>query len=155
VTFIGKIIKKPIDLNSTTKELSISATKKGGGALVLFMGFVKGVVNNAEVTNLVYEAYEPYASKKLNEIAKDYSKMEGVLDVIILHRIGNLKPGEPTIYIFVTAVNRKLAFKVASEALERVKHEVPIFKLEKRSNGEYWVMGDGKRVKREKSTSSK
>jgi len=148
MTFLGKITREPLDLNTITKKLCSSATKKGGGALVMFMGFVKGVVDNVQVTNLIYEAHEHYALKKLDEIAKSYSKVEGVIDVVIFHRVGNLKPGEPTIYIFVTAVNRRIAFKVASEVLERVKHEVPIFKLEKRSNGEYWVLGDGKRVKR-------
>ena len=51
-------------------------------------------------------------------------------------------------YVFVAANNRVRAFEVLREVVERVKHEVPIFKLEIRSDGEFWVLGDGKRVKR-------
>jgi molybdopterin synthase catalytic subunit len=50
----------------------------------------------------------------------------------------------------VSAVNREVAFRVAREALERVKHEVPIFKLERRDDGDYWVVGDGRRIPKEK-----
>jgi len=45
--------------------------------------------------------------------------------------VGSLRPGDATLYVFVSAVNREVAFRVAREALERVKHEVPIFKLER------------------------
>ena len=149
--FYGELIRKPLEIDKIVRELTLTATNKGGGALVMFLGFVKGVVDGTEVKELVYEAHEVYASKKLKEIAESYKHTKGVIDVIIYHRIGNLKPGEPTVYIFVTATNRRIAFNVASEVLERVKREVPIFKLERRSNGEYWIIGNGKRVKRESS----
>lgn len=149
--FHGELIRKPLEIDRIVRELTSTATSKGGGALVMFLGFVKGVVDDVEVKELVYEAHEIYASKKLKEIAESYKNTKGVIDVIIYHRVGSLKPGEPTIYILVTATNRRIAFNVASEILERVKHEVPIFKLERRGNGEYWIISNGKRVRRESS----
>ncbi|MEM4691399.1 MAG: molybdenum cofactor biosynthesis protein MoaE, partial [Desulfurococcaceae archaeon] len=61
---------------------------------------------------------------------------------------GNLKPGEPTVYMAVASISRKEALETASRVRERIKKEVPIFKLEKRVDGEYWVIGDGIRVSR-------
>ena len=142
------IISDPIDVNRELEEIAKETSLKGGGAIVLFMGYVKGLVNDNYVYELDYEAYEPHASRILNEIATQAEREEGVLEVRVYHRIGNLKPGEPTIYVIVAAKTRHVAFEVARRVLEEVKHKVPIFKLEKRSDGEYWVIGDGRRVKK-------
>ncbi|ABL87827.1 molybdopterin synthase subunit MoaD / molybdopterin synthase subunit MoaE [Pyrobaculum islandicum DSM 4184] len=144
----GKIIQGSLDLNREVADIIGKTALQGGGGVVIFVGYVKGKVNGAWVNTLEYEAYEPYASFKIDEIEKWAREQEGVLDVRIYHVVGSLKPGDTTIYVFVSAINRDIAFKVAREALERVKHEVPIFKLERRDDGEFWVLGDGKRVPR-------
>ncbi|AEM38117.1 molybdopterin biosynthesis MoaE protein [Pyrolobus fumarii 1A] len=143
------LIEQELDLNEVVSRLAREASKKGSGALVVFVGFVKGVVDGNEVHELVYEAYEPLASRTLREIAEKHSKREGVTDVIVYHRVGRLKPGDTTIYILVAARDRKTAFETARSILEEVKHQAPIFKLERRADGDYWVMGDGVRVRRE------
>jgi len=141
----ARIATEAVDVNSIISKLTESS-REGCGALVMFMGFVKGVVEGNEVRSLTYEAYESLAVKVMNDIANDLLKTFKVRDLIIIHRVGKLKPGDPTIYIFVTAPEREEAFKAAQLALERVKHEVPIFKLEERSDGSYWVVGDRRRI---------
>lgn len=141
----GGIIEGELDLNEEVKKL---VEETGPGAIVAFIGFVKGMMNGKRVIELEYEAYEPFATEKIEEIEKS---IRGVGKVKIYHRVGRLKPGEPTVYIFVSAPGRREAFEGAREALERVKHEVPIFKLERREDGEYWVIGDGRRERRLKA----
>ncbi len=147
--FEGKIVREEIDVDKVVKNIIANTYSEGAGALVVFIGYVKGVVEGHTVNELDYQAYEPYATKKLQEIVSE-EKEEGVLSIVVYHRVGDLKPGEPTIYVFVSALDRKKAFEKARRILERVKHEVPIFKLEKRNDGEYWVLGDRNRVRREK-----
>jgi molybdopterin synthase catalytic subunit len=144
------IISDTINVDELVNEL-LEKTRGYGGAIVSFIGFVKGIVDNHHVRLLEYTAYEPYASNKLREIVEEEVEKHDLLGAIVYHRIGSLKPGEPTIYIFVSADTRGKAFKGASEILERVKHEVPIFKLEVRDDGEYWVIGDGRRIARRKT----
>ncbi|RLG77113.1 MAG: molybdenum cofactor biosynthesis protein MoaE [Thermoprotei archaeon] len=151
----GKVIKDLVDVNAIIREMAESTSMKGGGALAIFVGYVKGVIDGNEVHELEYSAYEPYASRKLQEIAEEECRDDGVLDVRIYHRVGSLRAGEPTIYIFVSAVGRAKAFDKARKVLERIKHEVPIFKLEKRADGEYWVIGDGVRMRRPLSQKGK
>ncbi len=143
------IVSEKLDLNRLVEDIIRETTNLGGGALVLFIGYVKGKIGDSIVSELNYEAYEDYALTKMYEIIQEEKKERDVLDIRIFHRVGTLKPGDITIYVAVSALNRKIAFEVASKVLERVKHEVPIFKLEKRSDGEYWVFGDGKRVPRD------
>lgn len=145
----AKIIQEELDVGEVLKDLA-KYSENGMGAVVSFIGYVKGLVGDKKVYSLEYSSYEPYATKILENIASEEVKEEDVYDIRIYHRIGDLKPGDITLYIFVAAKDRKKAFKVCEKVLERVKHEPYIFKLEKREDGEYWVFRDGERFKREK-----
>jgi len=144
----GGVVQSPIDINKEVMDIIEKTAPLGGGGVVIFVGYVKGKVDNANVKVLEYEAYEPYATLKIREIEEWAKKQAGVLEVRIYHSVGSLRPGDTTLYVFVSAVNREVAFRVARETLERVKHEVPIFKLERRDDGDYWVVGDGRRIPR-------
>ncbi len=141
----GKIIRDRLDVDKVVEDV-IRGTHDLCGALAIFIGYVKGVVGGRKVFALEYEALEPHASKKLQEIAERYCK-ESVHDVRIYHRVGSLRPGEPALYIFVSAVDRASSIETLRCALEDVKREVPVFKLERREDGDYWIVGD-KRIRR-------
>jgi len=142
------IITERLDIEEEIREIIDETSREGGGALTMFIGYVKGVVNGQRVYELEYSVYEPYTSKTLENIAREVADKYNLLAVSIYHRVGCLKPGEPTLYIIVSSRDRESSFNACREILERVKKEPPIFKLEKREDGEYWVIGDGERVKR-------
>lgn len=123
-------------------------TQEGVGAIAVFVGIVKDVVDGRRVYELSYEAYTPYALKLLERIALEELAKHGVSSVQIHHRIGSTKPRQKTIVIAVAAKGRKEALEALTAILERVKKEAPIYKLEKREDGDFWVVGDGKRVPR-------
>lgn len=138
-----------LDLNSLISIMS--RLDERCGAITLFIGLVKGLVEgDKRVQELEYTVVKDVALKIMEKIAREEAEKYKLSHVIIWHRVGLLKPGEVTIVIAVLAENRKSSFAAAEEILERVKNEVPIFKLEKRSDGEYWVIGSELRVKREK-----
>ncbi len=145
------LIEGAINVNEVLESLARESAGEGCGAAVVFMGFVKGVVGGRRVKALRYEAHEAYALSKLREIGEDAVRRFGVRDVIILHRVGEALPGEPTVYVVVTAEGRREAFEAAIHVLERVKHEAPIYKLEVREDGEYWVIGERRRMRRASS----
>ncbi len=144
----ARILDSKPSLEEVVKSIEEKCSAQGYGSLVVYVGYVKGVVDGHKVYELQYEAYMPYAERVLRMIAEEYARMEGVCDVAIIHRVGALKPGEEALYIVVSAEPRSKAFRVAEEILERVKREPPIFKLERRSDGDYWVLGDGRRIPR-------
>lgn len=143
----GRIIEGDIDLNKVVEDLARYA-HDGMGAIVIFIGFVKGDIDGKRVSRLEYSVYEPYTSKKLDDIAKEEME-DGIYDIKIFHKYGNLSVGDKTLYIIIGAKGRKKGFEKSIKVLERVKFESPIFKLEHREDGEYWVFGDGTRLKRE------
>ncbi|RLE88701.1 MAG: MoaD family protein [Thermoprotei archaeon] len=117
------------------------------GAVAVFLGVVKGIVEGARVLELRYEVYEPYAETHLQKIAEEVGRRYGLSVVMIRHCKGAKRPGEPVLAVVVAARSRDEAFKGLIEAVERVKTEPPIFKLEVRDDGEYWVVGE-RRVRR-------
>ncbi|MBP1450234.1 MAG: MoaD family protein, partial [Thermoproteus sp.] len=129
---MAKLVQTPLDINKEVEDIIAKTAPAGAGGVVIFLGYVKGRVGEAQVVELDYEAYEPYATEKIEEIERWAKSIDGVLDVRVYHRIGNLRPGDHTIYVMVAGVNRDVSFRAAREVLERVKHEVPIFKLERR-----------------------
>jgi len=139
---------EPVSIDREAAKLAAEASRGGAGSLVVFMGFVKGVVDGRRVVFLEYEAVEDLAVAKMREIAEWAARQGMVYAVEIIHRVGRLAPGEPTIYVMVVAEPRHLAFRLASDVLDRVKREVPVYKLEGREDGEYWILGEHERLPR-------
>lgn len=148
MSFGAGVVRERLDLSRVLESLMAENSDRGGGAIACFVGFVKGRVDGKRVQELEYSAYEPHASKKLSEIAREELERRGLLSVHIYHRVGKLRPGEPTLYVIVVGRSRREALRALEEIVERVKREPPIFKLERREDGEYWIVGE-ERVRRE------
>lgn len=136
-----------VSADSMIRDALAKLGGEGIGAIAIFVGVVKDVVDGYRVKELVYDSYEPYATRALERIAMEESLKEGVKAVEIMHRVGVAKPGEKTLFILVASKNRKEAIETLTRVLERVKHEVPIFKLERREDGDYYIIGDDKRIR--------
>jgi len=126
-------------LNDLSKEIDL----RNVGAIVTFIGRVREKARKSgTVQRLLYECAEEAAIRELNEIRRLMLDKYEIKDILIYHFIGELEPGEHTIYIIVASSHREPAFKAAEEALELVKTRVPIWKKEITNEGEYWVSGD-------------
>ncbi|HDD25815.1 MAG TPA: MoaD family protein [Acidilobales archaeon] len=152
-----RIISKDdvIDLNAVVNELRSNPSLRDCGSIAIYIGIVKGLVNGKAVHELEYIIHEDYTYKKLKEIINDIKgRYKGIKVVKIYHRKGRLKPGEEALYTFITGVRRKDVFQTLSEIINRIKLESGIWKIERREDGEYWVIGDGERIPRKPHSSS-
>jgi len=109
------------------------------GAIVTFLGVVRGFSRGRNVFELEYEVYHEMALKTLEEIRREAIERFNVKDVFIIHRFGRLKVGERIVLIVVGASHRKEAFEACSFCIDEIKRKVPIWKKEKTDVGEYWV----------------
>lgn len=114
------------------------------GAEVVFLGRVRDHNDSTrpsapgsalEVTGITYQAYEEMAERRLAAICAELSR--DCVEVEILHRLGRLAVGEASIAIAARAPHRAEAFAACAEALERVKREAPIWKLEHYADGSF------------------
>lgn len=104
-----------------------SVQRDDAGAVVLFLGTVR---SDPGVSALEYEVYRPMALKQMAEIAELTKKKFGVLEVSIVHRLGRVAVGKPSVAIAVSAAHREEAFAACEWAMTEVKRIVPIWKTE-------------------------
>ncbi len=104
-----------------------SVQRHDAGAVVLFLGTVR---EDPGVRALDYEVYRPMARKKMEEIAELARKNFGALEVSIVHRLGRIPVGRPSVAIAVAAAHRAEAFAACRWAMDEVKRIVPIWKTE-------------------------
>ena len=110
------------------------------GAVSTFVGTTRiDGSGETSVEYLEYEAYRPMAEQKLEEIGAGIQERWEVREVSIVHRIGRVDPGEPSVVIAVAAPRRGPAFEASRYAIERIKEIVPIWKREVWSDGYVWV----------------
>jgi molybdopterin synthase catalytic subunit len=138
VSKMGMITKAKIDLGTLLADASDPKT----GGTVLFIGTVRDNSEAGPVDRIVYEAYVPMAERRMKEI---YDEVSGGLTagrVSMKHRMGDLKVGEVSVAVAVSAPHRAEAFDACRRAIERIKHDVPIWKKERLADGsERWVEG--------------
>lgn len=114
-------------MESIKKNKDFSET----GAIGLFIGIVRGESNEGqEVQKLTLEAYEEKANEVLEKICDDLNQKPGIVDVQIHHLLGDFEVGDDLVYVSVAGSHRPEVFSVLREAVERYKHEAPVFKKE-------------------------
>jgi molybdopterin synthase catalytic subunit len=106
------------------------------GAIVLFSGTVRESHRGRAVERITYSAYRAMAETRLREIARRLERRHPGSRVAIVHRVGTIPVGEPSVLIAVASPHREAAYAASREALERLKTEVPIWKREHYADGE-------------------
>lgn len=105
------------------------------GGIGIFIGTVRNHHEGKAVQALKYTAYAPVAEKMIRQIEQDIQAQYGVSYVRVVHRIGALDIGDTAIIAMAYAPHRREAFAACEEAVERVKHEVPVWKEEFYTDG--------------------
>ena len=112
------------------------------GATCLFVGTVRDHGTEGAVTAITYEAWDELATARLHEIADEVFAGWPVRRVALVHRHGDLAVGEASVAVAVSSAHRAEAFEAARHAIERLKHDVPIWKKETLASGDgRWVQG--------------
>ena len=106
------------------------------GALVVFVGTVRDRQQGRPVSEISYSAYRPLAETVLARIERELEAEHPGLRLRIVHRLGTVAAGEPSVAILAAAPHRAAAYAASRRALERLKAEAPIWKRERYTDGE-------------------
>ncbi len=116
---------------------AVSAPDVGG--IDLFLGAVRDHNDGRAVTRLEYHAYVSMAEKEMQRIAEEISRELPGVRLAALHRVGSLAVGDLAVVCAAGAVHRGEAFAACRALIDRIKHQVPIWKREHGPDGPYWV----------------
>ena len=120
-------------------EVAARLADPANGAVVTFIGVVRGVTEGRETLYLEYEAYPEMAEKVLQQIAGEIrARWTDIREVAIVHRVGRLEIGETAVVIALSASHRAQTFDALRYAIDRIKDIAPIWKKEFWADGAEW-----------------
>jgi len=91
------------------------------------------------VRSLEYEAHPVMTLRILEAIASERSGRFGVERLAIVHRIGEVPLGQPSVAVVTCAPHRDAAFDAARYAIDQTKARAPIWKAEHFRDGKIWI----------------
>lgn len=108
------------------------------GAMVAFTGLVRSSPK-APIISLTLEHYPPLAQAQLERFAQKAIVRFDLLALSLIHRFGEMKPGEPIVQVMALSSHRRAAFAGAQFVMDFLKTDAPFWKKELRETGQSWV----------------
>ncbi|MES2605059.1 MAG: molybdopterin synthase catalytic subunit MoaE [Pseudomonadota bacterium] len=109
------------------------------GAVVTFSGLVRDQQDGNEIKALFLEHYPGMTEKSLRDIAEQAGQRWPLLGVTIIHRIGELAPGDQIVFVGVTSAHRGAAFAACEFMMDYLKTRAPFWKKCLQEGNEHWV----------------
>jgi len=131
-----RVQTEPFDPGRETNLfLEVSA---GAGAAVMFTGLVRSDPRDP-VSTLTLECYPELAMNQIGAVEAKAIARFGLIRASIIHRYGELQPGEPIVQVMTLAPHRRPAFEGAEFLMDYLKTDAPFWKREATSAGDRWV----------------
>ncbi len=109
------------------------------GATAVFVGSMRDFNEGDEVSGMFLEHYPGMTEKYLEKISATARTRWELEDSLIVHRVGELSPGDPIVLVAVWSAHRKAAFEACRWLMEELKAKAPFWKKEQLAKGSRWV----------------
>ena len=109
------------------------------GATAVFVGTMRDFNQGDAVQRLFLEHYPGMTESHLEKIAAEAAQRWDLIDTLIVHRVGELQPGDPIVLVAVWSAHRKDAFEASRYLMEELKSRAPLWKKEQLAGGSRWV----------------
>lgn len=128
-----RIQRGDFDIGAETNALKDDA---GTGAIVTFTGVVRGGGN---LSSLALEHYPGMTEREIARHVDEAKARWPILGLTVIHRIGELPPGDNIVLVAVAAAHRQPAFEAAEFLMDYLKTRAPFWKREERGGQSDWV----------------
>jgi molybdopterin synthase catalytic subunit len=110
------------------------------GAVVTFTGLVRDVNQGEQISALTLEHYPAMTEKALLDIVEQAKVRWSIIDVSVIHRVGELKLLDQIVFVGVSSLHRGDAFAACEFIIDFLKTQAPFWKKETNSESKsYWV----------------
>lgn len=117
---------------------AFQAGKTDMGAVVTFSGLVRDLPE-APLRHMLIEHYPGMTERALTKIAEDACARWSLGDVLVIHRYGQMAPGDQIMMVATASPHRKDAFAAADFLMDYLKSRAPFWKKEVTADGSDWV----------------
>jgi molybdopterin synthase catalytic subunit len=109
------------------------------GATAVFVGTLRDFNHGAGVRAMILEHYPGMTEKHLEQVATEAASRWPIEDLLVIHRYGELRPGEPIVCVAAWAAHRDAAFAACRYVIDELKTRAPFWKQELTEEGRRWV----------------
>lgn len=125
------------DVGAQLNKLRLASPSTG--ALVSFVGQVRDINDGDSINTLTLEHYPGMTESALQAIEAEAKSRWDILDSLIIHRVGTLKPLDQIVLVAVVSAHRGEAFNACEFIMDFLKTQAPFWKKEVTTHGERWV----------------
>ncbi|XAW90189.1 molybdopterin synthase catalytic subunit MoaE [Vibrio sp. CDRSL-10 TSBA] len=124
---------------SVAQEYAALAEGTQAGAVVTFVGKVRDMNLGDNVTGLHLEHYPGMTEKALLNICDEAQSRWPLLQLRVIHRVGDLDIGDQIVFVGVSSAHRGAAFEACEFVMDYLKTKAPFWKKERTTDSTRWV----------------
>ena len=109
------------------------------GATAIFIGAMRDFNEGEAVRGMTLEHYPGMTERYLQDIAQAAAVRFPVTELVVVHRCGEIVPGETIVFVAAAAAHRREAFAAADYLMDRLKTEAAFWKRETGPSGTRWI----------------
>ncbi len=112
------------------------------GATTVFVGSLRDFSQGRQIREMTLEHYAGMTEKHLEKVSREAMTRWDILDALVIHRYGRLKPADPIVLVAVWSAHRDEAFQACRYLIDELKTRAPFWKNEATDAGQRWVVPD-------------
>ena len=133
-----RVQKEDFDVGAEIRRLTAERTDIG--AVVTFTGVVRGEAKGQPISSMTLEHYPGMTERELARVEDEARSRWPLQASLIIHRIGELKPGDNIVLVITASAHRHAAFEAAAFLMDYLKTRAPFWKKETGPDGAgHWV----------------
>lgn len=129
----------PGPFDPQVEQAAFAAAQADAGALVGFVGYCRARTGDRATDSLFLDHYSPFTENEITRICTEVSARYDLLDVLVIHRVGTMKPGDAIVLVAAASVHRTPAFEAARVLMDYLKTDAPLWKKETGPEGARWI----------------
>lgn len=130
-----RLTEQPFDAGALLSDFTRGRTETG--AVATFTGIARAEAGATRILEL--EAYPGFTEAEIGRIAQHARERFALDDLLILHRVGKIAPGEPIVFVATAAGHRRAAFEACDFLMDYLKSRAPFWKKEHGPDGARWI----------------
>ncbi len=128
-----RVQREDFDIGAEIRRLTADRTEIG--AVVTFTGIVRGEARGQPISSMMLEHYPGMTEQELARVEDEARKRWPLQASLIIHRIGDLKPGDNIVLVITASAHRHAAFEAAAFLMDYLKTRAPFWKKETGPDG--------------------
>lgn len=127
----------PFDVAEEYTRLKTANLKVG--AVATFVGAVRDLNEGVEIAGLHLEHYPGMTEKEIDRIIEEAEERWDVIAATVIHRVGDLSPGDDIVYAGIASQHRSDAFAACEFVMDFLKTRATFWKKETTTDGDRWL----------------